>query len=99
MKEAVDSFKQVCKILPQDRDARDKYEITLKEYKYREMSKALSYDEKRVEINVADIVVEPSYSGPKLENISEVNAEWVVSMMDHLKDRKVLHRKYAIMII
>ena len=51
----------MCKILPQDRDAREKYEATLKEYKYWEMSKALSYEEKRVDINFADIVVEESY--------------------------------------
>lgn len=61
LKEAVDNFKSVCKLLPQDRDAREKYEATNKEYKYRQMSEALNYGEKRVEINADDIVVEASY--------------------------------------
>ena len=61
LKEAVDAFKSVCKLLPSDRDAREKYEATLKEFKYREMSKALSYEDKNVDINVNDITVEESY--------------------------------------
>lgn len=33
MKHAVLAFKQVCKLQPQNRDAREKYEVTLKAHK------------------------------------------------------------------
>lgn len=50
-------------------------------------------------INVDDIFVEPSYTGPKLEKIEDLTAEWVVEMMDYYKNQKILHKKYATMII
>ena len=86
--------------MPQDKDAREKYESTMKEFKYRELAKCLGYDDKKVQINIEDMVVETSYTGPKLENgIDELNADWVIEMMGYLKEGKVLHKKYASLII
>jgi serine/threonine-protein phosphatase 5 len=46
------------------------------------------------------MVIEPSYTGPKLENgVDDVNSDWVVELMGHLKEGKVLHKKYASLII
>lgn len=50
-------------------------------------------------INVEDIFVESSYTGPKLEKIEDLTAEWVIEMMDYYKNQKILHKKYATMII
>ena len=98
--QACKDFKQVCKLLPQDRDAREKYEATLKEHKYRELAKCIGYDDKKVVIDVKDIVVEQSYAGPRLDNgVDELDGAWVASMMEFLKGGKVLHKKYAVMII
>jgi len=97
---AVKDFKTVCKLMPTDKDAREKYEMTLKEYKLREFAKCLSYDEQRVEINLENIIVEPSYVGPRLDNgVEDINHEWVEKLIEFLKDGKVLHKKYASMII
>jgi len=86
--------------MPTDKDAREKYEMTLKEYKLREFAKCLSYDEQRVEINLENIIVEPSYVGPRLDNgVEDINHEWVEKLIEFLKDGKVLHKKYASMII
>jgi serine/threonine-protein phosphatase 5 len=86
--------------MPQDRDAREKYETTLKEHKLREFAKCIGYDNTKIEINIEDIVVESSYTGPRLENgIDDINNDWVISLMDYQKDGKVLHKKYASMII
>ena len=71
----------------------------MKAFKEAELAKAIFFEEKRIEVNVEDIVVEDSYTGPKLESIDDVNADWVVSLMEHYKDQKKLHKKYAIMII
>jgi len=50
-------------------------------------------------INPDEIVVESSYTGPRLDSIDEVTPEWVRDMMDWQKDQKRLHKKYATMLI
>ena len=67
----------------------------MKAFKEAELAKAIFFEEKRIEVNVEDIVVEDSYTGPKLESIDDVNADWVVSLMEHYKDQKKLHKKFA----
>ncbi len=81
MKLAVQCFKTVCQMQPQNRDARAKYELTMKAFKEAELAKAIFFDEKKVEVDVGNIQVEASYTGPRLESIDDLNAEWVVSMM------------------
>ena len=84
--EAIKDFKMVCKLLPTDKDARDKYMMTMKEHNEREFAKCIMKDDERVVVKVEDIVVEDSYDGPRLENVDEINAEWVVKMMDYQKN-------------
>ena len=72
----------------------------MKEHRLRQFQSCLSYDDTRVKIKVEDIQVEASYDGPKFENsVDEINAEWCKKLMQYQKDRKVLHKKYAVMII
>ena len=76
---AVQDFKTVCKILPNDKEARNKYEITLKEHKLRQFASCLGYEEMgKVDVDIESIVVENSYTGPKLESIDDLNVEWVI---------------------
>ena len=64
--------------MPSDKDAREKYEMTKKEFTLRKFAECLSYDEKKVEVNVEDIIVEPSYNGPRLDDGADnVTSEWV----------------------
>lgn len=85
---------------PADKDAREKYETTLKEHRLRQFQSCLGYAESKVEINIDEIVVEPSYDGPRLEkSTSEITPEWCKKLMQYQKDRKILHKKYACMII
>lgn len=64
------------------------------------LASSIVYEEKKIEVNLDDIVVEASYSGPRLEkSTDEITAEWVVSMMEWQRDCKTLHKKYAQMII
>jgi hypothetical protein len=83
--EAVKDFKKVCQLLPNDKDARDKYQLTMKEHKAREFAKCIEKDDIRVNINLDDMVVEATYTGPKLENIEDLTPEWVVEVMDYYK--------------
>lgn len=73
--------------------------MTLKAHKEQLLAAAIEYKDERVEVNVDDIVVETSYTGPKFESVSDITPEWVVSLMEWQKDQKTLHRKYATMII
>ena len=73
--------------------------MTLKAHKEQLLAAAIEYKDERVEVNVDDIVVESSYTGPKLDSLADITPEWVVSLMEWQKDQKTLHRKYATMII
>ena len=63
------------------------------------MQSALGYASERVNINVDDIPVESSYKGTKFDKVEDIDSAWVQSLMQYQKDRKVLHKKYAAMII
>ena len=64
---AVKYFKKVCQLMPADKDAREKYQMTQKEYKAREFAKCIEKDDIRVNVNLDDIPVEATYTGPKLD--------------------------------
>lgn len=97
---AVKDFKTVCKMNPLDKEARNKYEITKKEMTLRKFAECWSYEEKKVEVNLEDMVVETSYGGPRLDDgVEGVNHEWVVQVMDWCKQQKVIHKKYLTMLI
>ena len=53
-------------MLPNDKDARDKYTLTQKDWKAREFAKCIVKDEARIEVNLEDIPVDDSYKGLKL---------------------------------
>ena len=73
--------------------------MTLKTFKEAELAKAIFFEEKKIEVNLDAIDVEASYAGPKLESPDEITPQWVVSMMEWQKNQKVLHKKFALMII
>lgn len=97
---AIEAFKTVCKMQPNNKDAREKYDQTVKEHRLRQFQMCLGYESQKVSINVEDIAVEASYAGPRLEkSTDEIDSKWVESLMKWQKDQKVLHKKYACMII
>ena len=60
---------------------------------------AITHEEGKIEVDSESIYVEDAYTGPRLNSIEEITPEWVVSLMEYQRDRKVLHKKYATMII
>lgn len=85
--------------MPTDKDAREKYNLTMKEFKEREFAKCIEKEDNTVAIKLSDIVVEDGYTGPRLNSMEELTHDWVIKMMEYLRDQKVLHKKYAVMII
>ena len=69
---------------PSNKDARMKYDETLKEFRLRQFQSCLGYDDTRVKINVEDIIVEDSYDGPKFEkSVDEIDSQWVQKVLQH----------------
>ena len=99
VEKALKDFKQVCKMQPGNKDAREKFDETMKEYRIRQLQSALGYANERVTIDTEVMQVEASYKGPKLDKIDDISSDWVQSLMEWQRDRKVLHKKYACMIV
>ena len=97
--DAVKDFKKVCQLEPQNKDARDKFATTMKEHKEREFAKCIQKEDERIVVDVNQIEVEASYQGPTLDGPEAINGPWVQKLMEYLQGQKVLHRKFAIMII
>ena len=74
---ALKDFKAVCKMQPGNKDAREKYDETMKEHRIRLLQSALGYTSEKVNIDIDAIQVEASYTGPKLEKIEDITSEWV----------------------
>jgi len=67
---------------PSNKDAREKYDEVMKEHRLRELQKCLGYAEEKVVINVDEIDVEKSYSGPRFEkSTDEITSDWCLSLM------------------
>ena len=55
----------------------------MKEHKEREFAKCIEVDDVKISVNVEDIVVESSYTGPKLVSADDITPSWVEEMMEH----------------
>jgi serine/threonine-protein phosphatase 5 len=89
----------VVRVAPTDPDARIKLKECEKVWKKQEFERAIASDEKPYDVldkigEINDIIVDSDYTGPRFEE--EITAEFVTGMMDHFRDQKKLHRKYAL---
>lgn len=76
LKAAIKDFRKVCKLVPKDKDARNKLEMAQKAKMEMDFASCIAVEEKKIEINPDDIIVEESYSGPVIEKREDVTAEW-----------------------
>lgn len=93
----------VYKRKPKDPDAKKKYLECQKMVTQQRFLKALSCgtqdetgDAKVEDFSNFDIesIKVASYTGPSLENDEDFTADWVKSLLEHLKNQKKLHKKY-----
>lgn len=63
------------------------------------MAQSIVHEEKKITVNVEDMIVDNSYTGPSFKDTDEITPEWVQSLMDWQKDQKKLDKKYVTMII
>jgi len=57
--------------------------MTQKEFKAREFAKCIEKDDITVTVNIDDILVESSYTGPKLDSVDDLNEEWVKELLQY----------------
>jgi serine/threonine-protein phosphatase 5 len=99
LKNSMNDFKTVCKMEPQNREARQKFEDTKKEFSLQMFAAAIVSEEKKLVVDTEGMVVEAGYQGPTLATIDDLTPGWVQTCMDWFRDQKKLHRKFATMII
>lgn len=101
-KQALRDYETVTKAKPNDVDARSKFTECNKIIKKIAFMKAISVEDTKKcvadTIDLESIVIEDEYTGPKLEN-GKVTLEFMKQLLQHFKDQKKLHRKYAYKIL
>ncbi|KAL3316182.1 Serine/threonine-protein phosphatase 5 [Cichlidogyrus casuarinus] len=103
---ALDDFKAVIKIVPNDMDAKNKFNECNKIVKRKKFEKAIASEDQEDPLELFDptkMSVEETYTGPHLEQDSKgeyaVTATFMESLLDWYKDEKRLHKKYAMIIL
>lgn len=86
LKNSMNDFKTVCKMQPQNKEARQKFEDTKKEYQLQQFAAAIVNEEKLLVVDPSEIVVEASYKGPRLDSIDDVTPKWIEECMEWHKD-------------
>ncbi|KAK6635261.1 Serine/threonine-protein phosphatase 5 [Polyplax serrata] len=98
---ALRDYETVKKARPNDKDAQLKFIECNKIVKKIAFERAIAVDDTKSiadSIDLENIVIEDEYTGPKLEN-GKVTLEFMNCLMQHYKEQKKLHRKYAYKIL
>lgn len=96
---AVLDFKMVCKLQPDNQEAKAKLADTEKMQMLSKLQQSALYEEAKITVNPGSIKVDKEYSGPRLQDIDDITPEWVLSLIKWQKDQKLIHKKFATMII
>lgn len=102
LKEARKDFKIVLKIKPKDLDAKKKLDACEKAIKEDMFLKAIESEQTiplSQQINIADIVVEDSYTGPRLPEDGSVTLDFVHELLEAFRSQRLIHRKYVLQIL
>ena len=98
-KDAVKDFLKASQLSPDDKDAKQKYDWAVKEKKYRDFGATIDSGTSIETIKWETIPVEPTYNGPALNDEKDLTLEWVIGLMNCLKEEKRFHKKYVIRMI
>lgn len=98
-KDAVKDFLTASQISPEDKDAKEKYDWAVKEKRYRDFGATLDSGTSIEQIKEESIIVESTYAGPVLTDEKDITLEWVINLMNYLKEEKRFHKRYLIKMI
>jgi len=102
-KEALKDFNAVVSIAPNDKDAQAKLKACQQEIRKIAFENAIRADESKQQprcetVDITTIQVEESYSGPRIGE-DGVTLEFCTKMISHMKEQKLLHRRYATQLV
>lgn len=92
-KEAASFFKKAG----DDAETKEKYNLAIKLHREKLFQESISVDVdtgKKMLEAYNEIAVSSGYTGPVLKDDEPITSEWVISLMDYMKDQKVLHKKF-----
>jgi len=75
-----------------------KLKLVQKIIKEKRFAESISVENASEQVNMNsfnEMVVPSTYNGPALTESDSISAEWVLSLMEWMKDQKVLHKKYC----
>eukprot|EP01113_Clastostelium_recurvatum_P027663 TRINITY_DN3340_c0_g1_i2.p1 TRINITY_DN3340_c0_g1~~TRINITY_DN3340_c0_g1_i2.p1 ORF type:complete len:476 (-),score=61.94 TRINITY_DN3340_c0_g1_i2:41-1468(-) len=96
-RDALKNFRQVVKIVPNDRDARTKLLECEKQIKKMAFEEAIASEHTKSvfeEVSYQDTQVDESYTGPSYEG-DKISKEFASHLVQHFKDQKNLHKRYV----
>ena len=100
-------FERVIKIAPNDKDALKKLKACEDTIRKENFLKAIDSDDRDDPsggIDISQFVVEPTYNGPRLEDVQSgeqpnVTIEFAMKCVEHFKEEKKIHKKYVLQIL
>jgi serine/threonine-protein phosphatase 5 len=99
---ALIDYEFVVRVHPKDKDAQQKLTECQKIVKRIAFEKAIAVDDKKqsafdaIDIEVLHKTkIESDYKGPKLDESNKITVEFVQDLLEHYRNQKVLHKKYA----
>lgn len=96
---ALRDYERVYKARPNDKDSKAKFTECKKIVQAAAFAKAISVDVKEVSViervSLDSMPVEAGYDGPRLENDTDVTADFMERLLEHYREQKKLHRRYA----
>lgn len=98
-KEAIRDLKAVCKIVPDDIDAKRKLQLAQKELRSIQFAESIETDRTLPALNSDSMVVPETYTGPVFPDNGVIDTEWVQALMVYFKGQKVLHKKFLVQML
>ncbi|XP_072031594.1 serine/threonine-protein phosphatase 5-like [Amphiura filiformis] len=100
---ALKDYDTVVKYRPNDKDAKAKFTECNKIVKMQAFERAIRVDSNKQSIadqlDIENMIIEDDYEGPKLDEDGKVTKQFMLDLMEHFKNQKKLHRKYAYQIL
>jgi len=100
-KDALRDFTQLCKLAPNDKDARIKLKQCKQQVEQEKFARAIASDRTKPPsetVDVSSFAVDGSYSGPQFES-GAITVEFCREMMEWQKQEKSIAKKYAYQIV
>ena len=99
---ALRDFRAVCKLRPNDRDARLKLKECERAAKQLAFAVAIESEDAAplsASLDVATISVDAAYDGPHLPEDGAPTDEFITEMLERFRAQKLIHRKYVLQIL